>query len=140
MALQVLYEVDSAQHPVGEVIAARVLADPISKKAERYVNRLVKGVYDHRAELDTIIQRHAAEWPIGQVAIIDRNILRLGLFELASQPNVSVSVIIAEAMELSNLFGAEGSTRFINGVLGALAANDQDAIRKLLTPEPESED
>ncbi len=61
-------------------------------------------------------------FPLDQVAIIDRNILRLGVYELAAQQSTSVNVIIAEAMELANIYGAEGSLRFVNGVLGAIAA------------------
>jgi len=97
VALQVLYEVDCSSHLVGEVMAAR-LAD------------------------ETFIQRFASEFPLDQVAIVDRNILRMGVYELAAQQNISINIIIAEAMELANIYGAEGSLRFVNGVLGAIAS------------------
>jgi N utilization substance protein B len=138
VALQVLYEVDSADHPYVDIIAARLLENPVSKKSERYLRRLVKGVQDHRDRLDAIIRQYASEWPLEQIAIVDRNILRLGIYELAAQPNMPVSVVIAEAMELANLFGADGSTRFINGVLGALAAAGQDVIQQILPVESEN--
>jgi N utilization substance protein B len=133
IALQILYEVDCAHHPEGDVTTARLEEEqPITRKAEKYVRRLVQGVSENRIALDTFIQRYASEWPLEQVAIVDRNILRMAVFELASQTTTPVSVIIAEAIELANLFGAEGSTRFVNGVLGAMAANDEQQVRQLL--------
>lgn len=139
MALQVLYEVDTTDHPFISVIEARIEEKPVSKKAERYLRRLVKGVLENQEKMDAIIQQYASEWPLGQVAIVDRNILRIGLYEMAAQANMPVSVVIAEAMELANLFGADGSTRFVNGVLGALAAADQDSIKQVILSEPENE-
>lgn len=132
LALQVLYEVDCAHHPIVTAMTARLQEEPVSRKAEKYVHRLVQGVTENLATLDTFIQRFASEWPLDQVAIIDRNILRMAVFELAVQTTTSVSVIIAEAIDLANLFGAEGSTRFVNGVLGAMVANDESLVRQLL--------
>jgi N utilization substance protein B len=122
VALQVLYEIDCSDHLVGDVIAARLSEEEMSRRVEKYVRQIVEGVIANRDQLDTFIQRFASEFPLDQVAIIDRNILRLGVYELAAQQNTSVNVIIAEAMELANIYGAEGSLRFVNGVLGAIAA------------------
>jgi transcription antitermination protein NusB len=122
VALQVLYEVDCSDHLVGDVIAARLDEEELPRRVEKYVRQIVEGVTANRVQLDTFIQRFASEFPLDQVAIIDRNILRLGVYELAAQQSTSVNVIIAEAMELANIYGAEGSLRFVNGVLGAIAA------------------
>ena len=122
VALQVLYEIDCSDHLLGDVIAARLGEEELPRRVEKYVRQIVEGVIANRAQLDTFIQRFASEFPLDQVAIIDRNILRLGVYELAAQQNTSVNVIIAEAMELANIYGAEGSLRFVNGVLGAIAA------------------
>ncbi|HEX2906835.1 MAG TPA: transcription antitermination factor NusB [Phototrophicaceae bacterium] len=135
-ALQVLYEVDCAKHSVGDVITTRLQEPPaLSKRAVRYLRRLVSGVMEHRHKLDTIIRQYAPEWPLEQVAIVDRNILRMAIFELSVQISTPVGVVIAEAVELAGLFGAEGTPRFVNGVLGALADN-LDVIRKEFEPEP----
>ena len=122
IALQVLYEIDCSDHLLGDVIAARLEEEELSRRVEKYVRQIVEGVTANRSQLDTFIQRFASEFPLDQVAIIDRNILRLGVYELAAQQSTSVNVIIAEAMELANIYGAEGSLRFVNGVLGAIAA------------------
>ena len=122
VALQVLYEVDCSDHLLADVIAARLDEEELPRRVEKYVRQIVEGVTANRVQLDTFIQRFASEFPLDQVAIIDRNILRLGVYELAAQQSTSVNVIIAEAMELANIYGAEGSLRFVNGVLGAIAA------------------
>ena len=122
VALQVLYEIDCSDHLLGDVIAARLSEEELPRRVEKYVRQIVEGVTANRAQLDIFIQRFASEFPLDQVAIIDRNILRLGVYELAAQQSTSVNVIIAEAMELANIYGAEGSLRFVNGVLGAIAA------------------
>lgn len=124
MALQVLYEVDCAHHPVGSVIAARLEAEPISKKAARYLERLVLGVLEHRDRLDILIQQYATEWPLDQIAVVDRNILRLAIFEFAIETSAPVRVVIDEAVALARFFGGEGTIRFVNGVLGALSVNE----------------
>jgi N utilization substance protein B len=133
IALQILYEVDCVHHPVGEAMTARLQEEPVHRKVEKYVYRLARGVVENLATLDAFIQPFAAEWPLDQVSIIDRNVLRMAVFELAIQPNTSVSVIIAEAVELANLFGGEGSTRFVNGVLGVMVANGEQPVRRLVT-------
>jgi transcription antitermination protein NusB len=140
VALQVLYEVDSTGHPFAEVIQARLLEVPISKRSQRYLRSLVKGVETNRARLDKVIRQYAPEWPLEQIAIIDRNILRLGIYELATKPSTSISVTITEAIDLADLFGADGSVGFIHGVLGAFAAVDPDAIRHLLSTQSENGD
>jgi N utilization substance protein B len=122
IALQVLYEIDCSNHMVGDVLAARLSDEILPRRVEKYVRQIVEGVTVNLQQLDTFIQRFASEFPLDQVAIIDRNILRLGVYELAAQQNTSINVIIAEAMELANIYGAEGSLRFVNGVLGAIAA------------------
>ncbi len=122
IALQVLYEIDCSSHLAGPAVESRLKDEELTRRVEKYVRQIVEGVAANRDQLDTFIQRYASEFPLEQVAIIDRNILRLGVYELAAQQNTSINVIIAEAMELANIYGAEGSLRFVNGVLGAIAA------------------
>ena len=87
-----------------------------------FVEELVRGVLEKREKLDAIIEKTAPEWPIEQVAMVDRNILRLGIFELlfADPEAVPPKVAINEAIELAKSFGGETSGRFINGVLGTI--------------------
>lgn len=134
VALQILYEVDSAAHPVGEVVAMQLSYHQLGERNAKYVRALALGVLEYRTKLDTVIQRFAPEWPLEQVAIIDRNILRIAVYEFAVDGRIPVKVAIDEAVELAKLYGAEGTPRFVNGVLGSLS-EDQDAIRKMLNDE-----
>ncbi len=138
VALQVLYEVDCAHHLPGEVLTARLAESEtdLSRKTVRYLTQLVQGVVETRSALDAVIQPYAPEWPLEQVAIIDRNILRLALYELIHQERIPVAVVISEAVELAALFGAEGAPRFVNGVLAAMA-NDVASLRERLKPPQE---
>jgi transcription antitermination protein NusB len=87
-----------------------------------FMQKLVKGVLSKRGELDTIIEKAAPDWPIDKISIVDRNILRLGLYELlfADRKEVPPKVAINEAIELAKAFGSETSSKFVNGVLGAV--------------------
>jgi N utilization substance protein B len=87
---------------------------------ERFVQLLASGVRDHQGQLDPLIEEYAPEWPLEQIAFIDRNVLRIAIFELLVAQSAPPKVIINEAVELAKLFGSDSSHRFINGVLGAL--------------------
>jgi len=91
-------------------------------EVETFVWQLVKGVVDHIDDIDKIIEKAAPEWPIGQITIVDRNVLRMGLFELLYEDKEEVppKVAINEAIELAKTFGGENSGKFINGVLGTV--------------------
>ncbi len=132
LALQILYETDSTGHAYGEVINSQLtnLTETPTRRTLNYLNRLVTGVMDNRRQLDAIIQQYALEWPLDQVAIVDRNILRLAAFEFAVQADIPVGVAIDEAVELAKLFGADNSPRFVNGVLGALA-DDKVMLKRI---------
>lgn len=130
-ALQVLYEVDTAQHEIGEVLNHHFQTYPELHDLRRDIQQISTGVHQNLAYLDAVLHTYAPEWPIDQLAVIDRNILRIALFEFGIRQRAPLSVAIDEAVELAKLFGAEGSTRFVNGVLGALA-DDVDAVREKL--------
>ncbi|MBI4426040.1 MAG: transcription antitermination factor NusB [Candidatus Kerfeldbacteria bacterium] len=85
-----------------------------------FSERIVKGVEQHEAEIDKVIERYAPEWPINQITIVDRNILRIGVYELKFTKDIPPKVAINEAIELAKSFGGESSGRFVNGVLGAV--------------------
>jgi transcription antitermination protein NusB len=104
--------------------------------AEDHARRLAQGVAKHADNLDDMLQEYAPDWPIDQIAVIDRNILRMALYEIAiANDDEPVPAVINEAVELANLFGAEGAARFVNGVLGAVA--DQiNEVRRALSSSP----
>jgi N utilization substance protein B len=126
-ALQALYEIDLSHHAIGDVINAQIAAydRPVSRRAINYMQRLVTGVSQYRALIDSVISRFASEFPLNQIAAIDRNILRLAVFEFGIATHTPIAVAIDEAIELAKIFGAEGSARFVNGVLGSIAANPE---------------
>ena len=131
LAVQVLFEVDVVGHKPGDVVDAR-LANPmpseagddpqvqVGEDASRYLRWLVSGVTTQRTELDRIIGKYAPEWPVDQLAVIDRTILRLALFEIGCRDaDTPPKVVINEAVELAKRFGSDNSPRFVNGVLGS---------------------
>lgn len=121
IAIQALYELDLTSHPVSRVIEARIADAKLPSKGIPFVHYLVEGVLDYRQHLDAMIQRCAPEWPIEQMAPIERNILRMALFEFSVDSQTPIKVAINEAVELAKLFGSDSAPRFINGVLGSLA-------------------
>lgn len=132
LALQVLFEVDSVEHPVEIALPRRLEAareedevtdrDPMPPEGEEFVRALVNGVVAQRDELDALIAKFAPEYPVDQLAIVDRNVLRLAFYELKYMGDVPVKVAINEAVELAKLYGSDSAPRFINGVLGAYLA------------------
>ena len=94
--------------------------DTLGSAAVGFAQVLVRGVTDNRPELDSIIQRYAPAWPVDQLSLVDRNILRIALFEMLHTPKVPRKTAINEAVELAKVFGSESSGRFINGVLGSV--------------------
>ncbi len=131
IALQALFEIDLVNHSPGEVLKYRLEESSIDERLSEFVRQIVTGVWPMYRQLDQFIAEHAPEWPLEQVATIDRNILRIALWEFAVQGDTPVKVVINEAVELAKMFGSDSSPRFINGVLGSLAAQ-QNEIRQSL--------
>jgi len=120
LALQALYEIDCAHHTPDAVVERRLAGDGLPKRAANFVRHLVNGVLDHQSVLDTFIHNHAPDWPLDQMAYVDRNILRMAIFEFAVDGETPVKVAINEAVELAKSFGSDSAPRFVNGVLGTL--------------------
>jgi N utilization substance protein B len=123
--MQSLYEWDfygKKPEILDNIVAKNIKEFGPGLKDENFVWQLVKGVVKHLSEIDKIIEKAAPEWPIDQISMVDRNILRLGLFELlyGKKDEVPPKVAINEAIELAKSFGGESSGRFINGVLGTV--------------------
>lgn len=131
VALQALYEIDMVGHPPLLVIQDRLEDNSFDQKMTDFISQIVLGVWPIVEELDHFIAEHAPEWPLDQVALIDRNILRIALWEFAVSENIPIKVAINEAVELAKVFGSDSSPRFVNGVLGSLAPR-QNEIRQSL--------
>ncbi len=131
LALQALYELDCTHHSVADVMAARLEEQPIPDDLREFAYRLVNGVLAYRDRLDSVIQVHAPEWPLSQMAVVDRNILRMAIYEFAIWGETPIKVVINEAIELAKDFGSDSASRFINGVLGALASREGELRAEL---------
>ena len=129
LALQTLYEVDCARHVPGIVLERHLAQSHLPESGVRFVRRLVDGVVRHQSVLDTFIHTFAPEWPLEQMAYIDRNILRMAIFEFAVDGSTPVKVAINEAVELAKAFGSDSASRFVNGVLGTLVEHKPDIVR-----------
>lgn len=121
VALQALFEIDSTSHPTDVVLKERLLEAKFDDGGKEFLQRLVRGALYNIELLNDLIAEHAPDRPVEQLALVDRNILRLALFEIASNEiDTPPKVVINEAIELAKTFGSDTSPRFINGVLGAV--------------------
>ena len=129
LAFQALYEMDLGHHPPGQVLdrlaesfqesVAAPYPPEVLNDAAAYARELVRGVLANRAAIDGLIQQRAPLWPLAQMSAVDRNVLRIGLYEsLYGNATVPLRTAINEAVELAKLFGSETSAKFVNGVLG----------------------
>ena len=141
--MQTLYEIDSTHHHPADVLH-RNLDEPPSEPSNspvvtaleapgrEFVRALVEGVLEHREVLDDLIAKSAPNWPLDQMSKVDKSILRLAIFEILFDNKVPLKAAINEAVELGKRFGSDSSSRFINGVLGTVAADPQARGRKEL--------
>lgn len=125
IALQTLYEYDTAHHDVEDILRRHADAQRLSDPTLAYADELVHGVLAHLDQIDETIQGVAHEWPLTQMARIDKNILRLAIYEILLNNAVPAKVAINEAVELAKLFGSDTSSRFVNGVLGTIFSRSQ---------------
>jgi transcription antitermination protein NusB len=124
-ALRALYEVDTTGHGPEDVLDRRIAEDAIDEEASQYARELVAGVLQHVSAIDAGIKEAAPAWPFAQMARIDRNIIRIALFETLYRPErIPFRVAVNEAVELAKLFGSESSGRFVNGVVGRVVSDE----------------
>ena len=119
-ALQTLYELDCTKHKAEEALARLRAGEKLPQEALIFSEELVKGVLQHKPELDALIKKFAPAFPLEQMSVIDRNILRLAIFEILFDDKTPIKVAINEAIELAKGFGSDSSPRLINGVLGSI--------------------
>lgn len=125
VALQALFEWDfnNQQGDITEITTRSIAEFAPGADDGDFAVELVKGVVDNMEALDKIIVETAPEWPISQITVIDRNVLRLGIYELQFSKKIPPKVAINEAVEMGKRFGGESSGKFVNGVLGTLYKN-----------------
>jgi len=130
VALQALYELDMTRHTPEYALGCRLKEHPLPRAGVTFAFYLVEGVLDNKQRIDRLIGELAPEWPVEQIAVIDRNILRIAILEILYAPDTPPKVAINEAVELAKMFGSDSSPRFVNGVLGTLI----NRHRKLIAP------
>lgn len=121
-ALQSLFAADVKGEGAEASLDWLAAEDLLQAATVKFAASLVRGVTNSRPDLDTLIQHYAPAWPVLQLSLVDRNILRIALFELLYTPNVPRKTAVNEAVELAKVFGSDSSARFINGVLGSAIA------------------
>jgi transcription antitermination protein NusB len=126
VALQALYEVDISGHEPHAALERLIDEEELDENLAVFARTLFDGVLDHREEIDRMIERAAPAWPAHELAAIDRNVLRLAIREFFVDNLTPVSAAINEAIELAKKYGSDSSSKFVNGVLGAISAAARD--------------
>ena len=129
IALQALYEIDLVNHPPVQVLQERLAEDPQTEELAEFIRQILFGVLPLRELLDIVIAKFAPEWPLDQIAAVDRNILRIAVWEFAGAQGTPVKVAINEAVELAKAFGSDSAPRFVNGVLGSLVEHENEVVQ-----------
>ena len=129
MTLQTLFEIDFNRADPKETWQRGAFRAGLAENAATFAWQLVEGVLEHRRELDAEIQALAPEFPLSQMAAVDRNILRIALYELRVLGDAPAAAIIDEAVELAKLFGSDASRKFVNGVLATAVGGRKGAAQ-----------
>lgn len=137
VALQCLFATDIKGTRDDSSLGWLIGEEPVPEGAAQFAEILLRGVMDHCPGLDEVIQLYAPAWPVKQLSLVDRNILRIALFELMYTPATPRKTAVNEAVELAKLFGSESSARFVNGVLGSVMAGPE--LVELAAGEPNPE-
>ncbi|MCL1894218.1 MAG: transcription antitermination factor NusB [Holophagaceae bacterium] len=129
-ALQMLFAMDMTEYQPDEVFAGFHAIQDLNRDAFYYARRMVDGIHGHLEEIDALLAKYAKNWKIARMAVVDRNLLRLSIFELKYQEDVPFQIVLNEALEIGKDFSEEESSQFINGIL--------DTASKELRPEEPS--
>ncbi len=121
VAFQALCEISSAGHDAEKTLDHLLAESDLTEVNRDFVRELVNGITRNQEQIDEHIRRFAPAWPLEQLSVVDRSILRLAIYEMLLESKVPVKVAINEAVELAKTFGSESSSRFVNGVLGAVS-------------------
>jgi len=118
LALKVLFARDLGKGEPYSLLDHLVEEENAGERAKSFCRRLIEGVITNQESIDNTIQKYAIEWDVSRIAAVDRNIMRMALFELLYLPEIPKAVAVNEAVELAKIYGTEDSARFINGILG----------------------
>jgi N utilization substance protein B len=132
-ALKILFELDLVPQPV-EPLLRRGMGER-DEESQRFVEGLVRGTLEHRATIDEVLSKASVDWRLDRMPTIDRNILRIAAYELLYEPDLPISIIIDEAVELAKTYSTDEARRFINGVLSTVASR----VRPQETANPSAE-
>jgi len=130
--LRALYQTDVGRMEAEEALVFSSAESRYSEETVQFARELVLGCLQHQTEIDQTIERHARGWTLARMAHVDRNVLRLAVFEILHRPDVPASVAVNEAVELAKKYSTAESGRFVNGVLG-------DLVRTIEGPETGAE-
>jgi len=118
-ALEVLYQRELTNYPVEKIVQNKLSAG--GKDLSDFALRIVDGVKNHNQKIDDMIKKYADNWALDRMPFVDRNIIRIGIYEMLFEKDIPTSVSINEAVELAKLYGTEESGKFVNGILGKVA-------------------
>jgi transcription antitermination protein NusB len=127
VALQLLYAIEITQEEVTEMLASAWVGTLLTEETRDFVTRLALGAAAHRSEIDGLIQTWSANWSLDRIAFVERNILRMALYELLYMPEIPPKVTINEAVEIAKRYGAEDAPAFVNGILDRI---NHEVIRR----------
>ena len=116
-----MYEADNSGHAPLDALGRIIASERLPAASAAFAEELLRGVVSRKDEIDQLIERTATEWPVEQLAPVDRNVLRLAISEMLGDNGTPVGAVINEAVELAKSFGSENSAKFVNGVLGTIA-------------------
>ena len=133
-ALQILYQVDLTRADPKTALHEFQARQTVAGEVKEFATRLVQGTLGHLDVIDRLISAHASNWEIGRMAVVDRNILRLGAYELLYTEDVPPKVCLNEAVELAKRFGDEESSKFVNGILDTIHKTRPEAATPSAQP------
>ena len=121
LAMQALFQADLGKHDIDKTLNDTFETGEFIEDTKKFAEELAQGTWKNKESIDKLISKQSKDWTLDRMGAVDRNILRLGIFELEHQKGTPSSVVINEAVELAKKFGSDESAKFINGILGALA-------------------
>lgn len=130
-ALEILYEKEITRQPLDKIIENRVIAR--HDVPSDFAIRLVEGVLEHMQQIDEIISVQTDNWALERMPVVDRSLIRIGLYEMLYEEDIPISVSINEAVELAKIYGMEESSKFVNGILGRVATKLKEDKKKEAT-------
>lgn len=135
LAMKILFQVEVGQRPLDEVMETTMEAVPVPAEERDYLEDIIHGVLRERDALDAIIAALASGWKLERIANIDRNILRIALYEIRNRPDIPASVSINEAVEMAKKYSTADSGKFVNGILGSYHRTHGKSPEPLAEPE-----